>query len=133
MSDNDKLQIVRQGYADFLSGNIPGVLERFADEFEFSTPGAPEVPYAGTHRTREELAGFFQKISETVDISLFEPREYLVDGDRIVALGHYEGRVKQSGKSFSTDWAMIWTVRDDGKVYAMREISDPTQLKAGFA
>ena len=42
MSDN--VQIVQAGYADFLSGNIPGVLNRFADEFTFTVPGAPEVP-----------------------------------------------------------------------------------------
>jgi ketosteroid isomerase-like protein len=131
MSEHDNVQLVKEGYADFLSGNIPGVLDRFADDFEFTVPGAPEVPYAGTKRTRDELAGFFQGLDQTVMMTLFEPREYLAAGDRVVALGRYEGHVKQSGGTFATDWAMIWTIRD-GKVRSFREISDPTALRAGF-
>lgn len=130
MSDN--VQIVQGGYADFLSGNIPGVLDRFADEFTFTVPGAPEIPYAGTKRNQQELIGFFQGLNETVNITLFEPREYIAVGDRVITIGHYEGEVRQTGRRFESDWAMAWTLRD-GKVVAFREYSDPTQLKAGFA
>lgn len=130
MSDN--ISIVQGGYADFMSGNIPGVLERFADEFVFASAGAPEVPYAGTFRNREELLGFFQGLNEHITMSIFEPREFFADGDRVVALGHYAGHVNRNGAPFESDWAMAWTVRD-GKVVEMREIADPTQLKRGFA
>lgn len=130
MSETSNVQIVKDGYADFLTGNIPGVLNRFADSFEFTVPGSPEVPYAGTSRNREELAAFFQGLSDTVVIDVFEPREYFAAG-RVVALGHYEGEVKRSGRRFATDWAMVWTIRD-GKVTRFNELSDPTELKKGF-
>ena len=51
MSEQDNIRIVQDGFSDFLSGNIPGLIGRFADEFEFTVPGAPEVPYAGTSAT----------------------------------------------------------------------------------
>ncbi len=130
MSDN--VQIVRDGYADFLNGNIPGVLDRFAEEFTFTVPGAPEIPYAGTKRTREELAAFFRDLNESVNITSFEPREYFVAGDRVVTLGRYAGEVRKSGRNFDSEWAMAWTVRD-GKVVDFKEFSDPSQLKAGMA
>ena len=129
MSNN--VQIVQDGYADFVSGNIPGVLGRFADEFTFTVPGAPEVPYAGTKRNRDELAGFFQLLNETVNITSFEPGEYIAAGDRVIAIGRYGGEVRKSGRSFDSRWAMAWTLRD-GKVVAFEEFSDPSQLKAGF-
>lgn len=129
---SDIVQIVRDGYADFLSGNIPGVLDRFAEEFTFTTPGAPEVPYAGTKRNRDELAAFFRDLNETVNITSFEPREYFANGDRVIAIGRYAGEVRRSGRSFDSGWAMAWTVRD-GKVVAFEEFSDPSALKAGFA
>ena len=130
MSDN--AEIIRAGYTDFLNGNIPGVLERFADDATISIAGAPEVPYAGTYRSRDEVAGFFQKLDASVTINCFEPREYFENGDRVVALGHYEGSVRQNGHPFGGDWAMAWTVRD-GKIVDMQELTDPSELKKGFA
>jgi ketosteroid isomerase-like protein len=133
MSDiSNNADIVRAGYADFVTGNIPGVLGRFADDITISIAGAPEVPYAGTYRSRDEVAGFFQKLDANVVISVFEPREYFVNGDRVVTLGHYEGSVRQNGRAFGGDWAMAWTVRD-GKIVAMQELTDPSELKKGFA
>lgn len=131
MSETSNVQLVREGYADFLAGNIPGVLERFAESFEFTVPGAPEVPYAAPSRNREELARFFQGLDEHIVMNVFEPREFFALGDRVVALGHYAGEVRRNGHKFAADWAMVWTFRD-GKVARLQELSDPTSLKAGF-
>ena len=130
MSNN--VDIIRAGYGDFLTGNIAGVLERFADDCTVEIAGAPEVPYAGTYRTRAELAGFFQQLGETVTISLFEPREYFADGDRVVTLGRYAGKVNRTDAAFEADWVMAWTLRD-GKIVGMQEIADPAALRKGFA
>lgn len=126
------VQVVKGAYDDFLAGNIAGVLNRFGSDFTFVVPGAPEIPYAGTKRNQQELAGFFEQLGQTVTFSLFEPREYIADGDRVVAIGRYAGSVKQSGRPFTGDWAMAWTIRD-GKVVEFREYSDPVELRAGFA
>ena len=127
----NNVDLIKAGYADFLSGNIPAVVERFADDINFTIAGAPEVPYAGTYRTRDELIGFFQNLDANVNISVFEPREYFVDGDRVVALGHYQGEVRKSGQSFASDWAMAWTIRA-GQIVGMQELVDPTPLKRAF-
>jgi ketosteroid isomerase-like protein len=130
MSDN--IDLVRGGYQDFLDGNFDSLFGRFAEEFRFTVAGAPDVPYAGTFTTKERLAQFFQELDQQVTFSLFEPREYFVNGDRVVALGRYEGEVKKNGRRWGADWAMVWTVRD-GKVISMEERVDPSSLKAGFA
>jgi ketosteroid isomerase-like protein len=129
MSDN--VQIVQGGYNDFLTGNVEGVLNRFAGDFSFTVPGAPEIPYAGTKRTRDELAGFFQQLGELVTFSTFEPREFVADGDRVVALGHYAGHVNESQHAFDNDWAMVWRIQD-GKVVEFTEYSDVSELRKGF-
>jgi len=129
---NDNIDVVRGGYADFLNGNINGVLDRMADQFEFITAGAPEVPYAGTFRTRDELAGFFQRMSEEVTMSVFEPREYFAEGDRVITLGRYEGKVNRNGAPFAADWAMAWTIKD-GKVARMQELADNPALRHAYA
>lgn len=127
----NNVELIKAGYADFTSGNIPGILQRFADDINFTIAGAPEVPYAGTYRTRDELMQFFQNLNQNVNISVFEPREYFVDGDRVVTLGHYQGEVRKTGKPFSSDWAMAWTIRG-GQIVGMQELVDPTPLKRAF-
>jgi ketosteroid isomerase-like protein len=129
MSDN--VQIVQGGYNDFLTGNVEGVLNRFADDFTFTVPGAPEVPYAGTKRTREELASFFRDLGTMVTFSAFEPREYVASGDRVVAIGRYAGKINQSGYPFEGDWAMAWRIQD-GKVVELTEYSDASEIRKGF-
>lgn len=129
MSDN--VQIVQGGYNDFLTGNLDGVLNRFADDFTFTVPGAPDIPYAGTKRTREELAGFFQDLAQMVTFSNFEPQEYIEQGERVVALGRYAGTVNDSGHSFENGWAMVWRIRD-GKVVELTEYSDTSDIRKGF-
>lgn len=125
------VQIVQGGYNDFLTGNVDGVLNRFADDFTFTTPGAPEIPYAGTKRTREELAAFFSDLAGHVTFSAFEPREYVEQGDRVVALGRYAGKVNRSEHPFDTEWAMAWRIRD-GKVVEFVEYTDVSDIRKGF-
>ncbi len=129
MSDN--VQIVQGGYNDFLTGNVEGVLNRFADDFTFTVPGAPDIPYAGTKRTREELLGFFRELGQKVTFTAFEPREYVAAGDRVVTIGRYAGQVNESGHPFDNDWAMVWRIRD-GKVVEFTEYSDVFDIRKGF-
>ncbi|HUR82342.1 MAG TPA: nuclear transport factor 2 family protein [Thermoanaerobaculia bacterium] len=126
------VQIVQGGYNDFLTGNVEGVLNRFAGDFSFTVPGAPEIPYAGTKRTREELAAFFRDLGSMVTFSAFEPREYVEQGDRVVALGRYAGTINQSNHPFDDQFAMVWTIRD-GKVVEFTEYTDVSNMKKGFA
>ena len=128
MSNTD---IVQGGYNDFLTGNVEGVLNRFAGDFSFTVPGAPEIPYAGTKRSREELAAFFSDLGEMVTFTAFEPREYIEQGDRVVALGRYAGTINRSNHPFDNQWAMVWTVRD-GKVVEFTEYSDVSDIRKGF-
>ena len=129
MSEN--VQIVQGGYNDFLTGNVDGVLNRFADEFTFTVPGAPDIPYAGTKRTREDLADFFRQLGEKVTFATFEPQEYVAAGDRVVAIGRYSGKVNQSEHAFDNGWAMAWRIRD-GKVVEFTEYSDVSEIRKGF-
>jgi ketosteroid isomerase-like protein len=125
------VQVVQGGYNDFLTGNVEGVLNRFAGDFSFTVCGAPEIPYAGTKRTREELAAFFSDLGSMLTFTAFEPREYIEQGDRVVALGRYAGTVNQSNHPFDNLWAMVWTIRD-GKVVEFTEYSDVSDIRKGF-
>jgi superfamily II RNA helicase len=56
------------------------------------------------------------------------PDEFLDAGERVVVLGHFQGRGKASGKTLDALYAHGWTLRKMGRRY----ISAPTQTQPRF-
>jgi ketosteroid isomerase-like protein len=131
MTDKENVQVVSEAYAAFVRGDIPAILNMLAPEIDWHVPGPAEAPYAGRRRTRHDVGRFFSEVARTVEFSAFEPQEFIAQEDRVIALGHYEGRVRATGKTFSAEWAMTWRLRD-GKAVAFREYTDTQSLGAAF-
>jgi ketosteroid isomerase-like protein len=122
MSVQENLQVVRDGYAAFGRGDIQGLLALFAEDIEWISPGEG-LPLAGTYRGRAAVAGFFQKLSETVQFTAFEPREFVADGDRVLVVGWNSAIVRATNRKLEAHWVMAFTVRN-GKVTNFREYTD---------
>src|SRR5215211_4342376 len=43
----------------------------------------------GLRQGKAAVAKFFEQVNETTSFQQFEPREYVAQGDTVVALGHY--------------------------------------------
>jgi uncharacterized protein len=130
MGVQENVQIVKDAYGAFGRGDIQGLLALFADDIEWITPG-DGLPLAGTYRGQAEVAGFFQKISEMLEISFLEPREFVAQGDRVLVVGFDRGRVKATNRTFEGHWVMAFTVLN-GKVTNVREYIDTLALARGF-
>ena len=50
MLEQENTQRVKDGYAAFLRGDIPSVLDALADDTEWVSPGPADVPGTGTFR-----------------------------------------------------------------------------------
>ena len=74
--------------------------------------GPSELPYAGIHRGRDEVAKFFQTFGQAAEFEVFEPQEYFAKGDRVVVLGHERQCIKATGQRVETEWAMVFVVGD---------------------
>ena len=61
MGTQENLQVVKEGYAAFGRGDIPGLLALMAEDMEWHHPG-PGLPLAGTYRGHDGVANFFQKL-----------------------------------------------------------------------
>jgi ketosteroid isomerase-like protein len=123
MQEQQNLEIIRRGYDAFARGDITGLLELFADEIEWKTPGPQDLPTAGTRRGREQVGQFFGTLDQVFEIQRFEPQTFLADGDRVVVLGSETSRVKATGAVISSDWTHAFRVRD-GKVVEFQEYMD---------
>jgi ketosteroid isomerase-like protein len=121
MSFNN-LEILRKGYGDFATGNIPSVLAIFDPKIEWIE--ADGFPYGGTYIGPDAvLMNVFMKLgTEWVGYTV-KPLEFIDAGERIVVLGQYSGSYKATGKSFKADFAHVWTFRN-GKVVKFVQYTD---------
>jgi uncharacterized protein len=130
MSVQKNVQIVKDGFAAYARGDMQGLLALFAEDIEWIVPGEG-LPFAGTYRGLAEVAGFFQKISEMLEVSLFEPREFVAQGDRVLVVGFERETVKATNRTFEEHWVFAFTFRN-GKVTNVREYFDTLALARGF-
>ncbi len=129
MSEQANTRIVQDIYQAYLRKDIPAVLAKMGDDIVFQVPGPEGIAMAGTYRGRQGMREFFDKLAEELEFTSFEPREFVAERDRVIALGHYRGIVRRTGNSFAADWAMAWTIRD-GKAVRFQEYTD-TEAVAG--
>ena len=128
-AEDRNVELVRSVYDAFARGDIPGVLANFDDQITWQTPGPPELPLAGTRRGIAQIAQFFQLLSDLVDITRFEPRQFIARGDQVIVIGDDTARVKATGRSLEFRWTHVSTLRG-GKIVAFEEFSDMTALVA---
>jgi ketosteroid isomerase-like protein len=122
MSTAESLQLVKDGYAAFGRGDLPGLLSLLTDDVVWDIPGEG-LPMAGSYRGHDGAASFFEKLRQEADVLDFQPREFLADGDRVLVVGWERVKIKATGRGADVDWVMSFTIRD-GKIAAFRQYTD---------
>jgi ketosteroid isomerase-like protein len=131
MNEKENRQLVQKLYEAFGKGEIPFILNHLADEVDWQVVGPKEIPHAGPHRGPDQVGKFFEEIASGSEIQQFEPKEYVAEGNKVVALGSYRGKAKATGKMYETEWAMVFTFQD-GKVVRFREYCDSAALANAY-
>lgn len=132
MLEDQNTRIVRDAYAAFGRGDIPALLSCFDDNIAWKpvTGAGTHVPTAGERRGKAAVAQFFKVVAETTHFERFDPREFIAQGDKVIALGHYTAKTP-AGRRFDSDFVMVFTLRD-GKVTQFQEFCDSAALNAAF-
>jgi uncharacterized protein len=133
MSEEANVQAAQAGYAAFGRGDMPAILEMLADDIEWVDPGpAGVLPTAGTHHGKDAVMAWFGTLGGNVDFEVFEPREFIAQGDKVVALIHAEATIRNTGKKMVQDEAHVWTFRD-GKVARIQLYLDTAAMVAAYS
>jgi ketosteroid isomerase-like protein len=127
MREVANIETVRSLYAAFGRGDVAGLLERLDETIVWITPGSPSVPFSGRRRGIEEVRAFFEQMAQGITFTVFQAREFLAQGNRVIALVHYEGRNKATGREFTAESAMLWTL-GNGRVLRFQEYTDTEAL-----
>jgi ketosteroid isomerase-like protein len=124
----ENVKLLRQGYDAFNRGDIDTVMGLMDPNIEWQEPDVEGLPQRGTHHGAEDVANnVFGAIVGSWDDFQAVPEEFLDAGDRVVVLGHFEGRGKASGKTLDTLYAHVWTLRD-GKAVHFRAYADTAKV-----
>jgi ketosteroid isomerase-like protein len=132
MSEQQNVKVVQDAYASFGRGDIQAILDSLDEKVEWRMPGEGMIPQAGAYSGRAGVTRFFQILDQTTEFSAFEPREFIAQADRVIALGWYKGKAKATGRSFESPWAMSFTIRD-GKILKFEEYTDTGAIAPAFA
>jgi ketosteroid isomerase-like protein len=120
--------LLRGGYDAFARGDIPGVLEIFAEDIAWHVPG--RSPLSGDYRGHQEVVGFFTKAMELSHGTLrVAADEIVADGERIIALTTVSA--ERNGRSWSSPEVHVWRVRDS-KAIEFREFQGDQESEDAF-
>src|SRR6187455_2164154 len=125
MSETQNTQIVKDAYAAFGRGDVNAILALLDENVEWEGVKGTEgvAPHAGKRQGKAAVGQFFQQLGSTLDFQLFEPREFVAQGDSVVAIGRYKATVKATKKVSESDWVMVFNFRN-GKIVRFREFTD---------
>lgn len=130
--EGNNTKVVQDAYAAFARGDVESIIALVTDDIDWKPVhgAAPDVPMAGHRSGKAAVREFFKLVAENMHFSVFQPREFVAQGDKVVTLGHYTGK-SPAGKSFDSDFVMVFTLRD-GKVTAFQEFSDSAAINAAY-
>jgi uncharacterized protein len=132
MTETQNTKVIQDAYAAFARGDVTALLGTFDDKIIWKpVQGAADyVPQHGDRHGKAAVREFFELLPQTLTFQQFEPREYVAQGDKVVALGHYRATTPGGGM-FDSDFVMVFTLRN-GKITSFQEFSDSAQINAAY-
>jgi len=131
MNEQANIDLVKQCYDNFRKGDMQQLFSYLADDIDWELPSVENVPFSGKRHGRDQVQEFFKSVNDTMDVRQFEPKDYIAQGDRVVACGHYAWTVKSTGAQFESDWTHIFTIRG-GKITDFHEFLDTHSAATAF-
>jgi ketosteroid isomerase-like protein len=99
-------------------------LAALADGVEFIALGDPDLlPWAGTFRGREGILEWRGRLVGALKYDAWEPLLWVGAGDLVLEVAHARGHARETGRSYESDIARVWTFRE-GKVIRLMTYYD---------
>ena len=128
----ENVELVRDGYDDFNSGNIPGLIARLADDVEWVEPGGGNAP-SGTFRGPDSVANdVFPSVAENSDEFSCKAESARDEGDTVIVDARFAGRSK-SGTDLDVAAEHVWQIQDGKVTEFENKLGDPDGWAAAWS
>lgn len=132
MSQEDtQINLLKEAYQKWhatRAGSIDHWLALMTDDIQFRSlaGGAAKMEFTRTSTCKDEVKHYFSQLTAQWEMNYYTIDEYIVQGDRVVALGNCSFKHKQTGKILDTPKADFHKFRD-GKICEFFEFYDTAQ------
>jgi uncharacterized protein len=116
----DNVELLRKTYDAFGRGDIPAVMESFADDINWQAPAV--LPHGMDARGKDEVGRFFEGLAGTWDGLTLDFGDFVASGDRVCVIGRAQGGL--DGTQTGYGFVHCWTIRD-GVCTDFEEYVDP--------
>ena len=120
--------MIRNVYDSFARGDVPSAFKDFHPQIEWreaeNLAYADGNPYIGGDRI---LHGVFARLLADFEDYMVTPQEFVHDGNTVVVLGRYKGRVKATGKPVDARFAHVWRI-DGSQIRNFEQLTDTAQF-----
>jgi ketosteroid isomerase-like protein len=129
----DNVKTVQAIYEAFGRGDVSAILARVTPDtaWDFAAP-QPAAAWHAPVRGAGEVPRFLGDLGGSVEITRFEPREFVHSGPHVMVDVRIEYTVRSSGKAVAMDQIHWWTLAD-GRVARLRHFEDSAQVAAATA
>lgn len=125
---------VQNDFAAFGKGDIQTIINSTSDDVvwkHFGTPGV--VPFAGTYNGHEGVGRFFQIVGANSQFLLFEPQDFVENGNTVTSTVNMKSVAIPTGKEFTGSVTMIFMFDDAGKITNWEAKGSAADLEMAFS
>jgi uncharacterized protein len=110
MSEHPNATRAREGFDRFVQGDLPALLDLFADEAVWHVPGS--MVLSGAHQGRDDIVAFLRRTAELTGGSYrVELLWTVADDDHLVAVYRATGR-RPDGRELDIEQALLVELED---------------------
>ena len=114
MNEQKNVQALQQVMDAFRRGDSQPFIGLLDDDVDFQHPMPHEIwPWAGKQRGKPAVEQAFAGLAETVHFEIFEPREFIAQGDKVAVLVFERFRVKATNIPIDNHYVHVYTMRND--------------------
>jgi len=125
------VDVVKQAYSNFETGNVPAVLAVFDPRIEWrECKGMPFVKDDGIYIGPEAVVtNVFMNLPIYFDGFNIAVNEIFGADDKVVMVGYYQGTNKATGNPFKANATHVWTLKD-GKMTHFYQAVDTAAINS---
>lgn len=117
----------------FGQGDVPGIMERIAENAVWDQGGNPAIiPYSGKYEGKAAVMKFFGDVASSIQITVFEPSNFREEGNTVYNDVHLAGTVLANGNHADYVLHMTWTFDANGNVAYHQAAGDFSGVEAAF-
>ena len=124
-------KIIKQFYQSVVAGDVATAMSLLDEYVIWIEPGAPDVLFGGVYNGLAGIQKMLQTEHKDVQLKNFIPKNYFSSQNLVVVLGTDTATVLSTGKTYTTDWTMFFTIVN-GKITMVQTYMDTNAIAKAF-